>query len=188
MNKRIWGMLLIVVALLAVLPHLPTWYPAARDAVSAFRVAALLPPLLLALQMTRSWVTTHQPVVEIAGGAALLVGALTVAVVLTARGRRRRRRTADAAVLIMPDRPIRRPGTTLADRTTLPAAEPAVAATVEPRRPPRPSGVMQPFERESRRAMVSELFRNGRSISEIARITGIGQDAIRAAVREPRSA
>jgi DNA-binding NarL/FixJ family response regulator len=171
MNKRMWAVLLVVVAILAAVPHLPTWYPQLRAMLTGFSMPPLLPAITAAARLSSEWLAAHW---RIAG--VVLASSFSVSVVaLAMRARRTGRRTAQADILIMP-----------VSTTVHPSAPTsALELVVSTRRPP---GVMQPFERESRHAMIVDLFAGGRSVAEIARVTGIGQDAIRAAVRELRTA
>jgi hypothetical protein len=185
MRARTLRVVLVVVALLAIVPHLPTWFSLVRDAIRGVSFPSVLPAIVAASHLSRDWIGSHLQLVEI--GSAVAAG--VVLVLAVARARRRRPRPTEPQLWVMPET------VALAVPVATPVPDPRLAPTVlriEPtetdsarRRQP---GVLQPAERESRRAIVRELFERGRSVAEIARITGIGQDAIRATVLEQRTA
>ena len=202
MNRRTVRVVAVVVALLAIVPHLPSWYPIARDAVAGVDWHQAAAAIATAARAALAWVALNARAVEI-GGAVVL--GVVIAFLLTRVRRRQRRAAADSGIWVMPrsitiepsprqdDAPVHQGERLAADaparlRTTRPDTAVSTIATVAEVKLPRRPGVLQPAERESRRAMVCDLFQRGRSVSEIARITGIGQDAIRATVQELRSA
>ncbi|HEY3934409.1 MAG TPA: hypothetical protein VGL65_07290 [Gemmatimonadales bacterium] len=159
MNRRIWIVLLVVVALLAVTPHLPQWAMAISLALHRTSIADVTADARSTIAQIGA-LANAAPWIIPAAAAALVVPVLALLVV-----RRRRIARVEAAV----ESPVLQMPRVESTVATIPAAARREAA---PRSP-----------RAGRRAAVHRLSARGQSVAEIARATRVGQDAVRFLIR-----
>ncbi|HEY4100184.1 MAG TPA: hypothetical protein VGM20_04820 [Gemmatimonadales bacterium] len=172
MNRRIWIVLLVVVTLLAVTPHLPQWSTAISLALHHTNSADVATAWHTFVARTEDQVAANPWLIP--AGAAVPVGLLFVILAVRAvrrRGAERVGRTDRAEAITepafeLPVKELARPA----------ASERPQSAPIEPAREPR-------RQRVGRRATVHRLNASGQSVAEIARVTRVGQDAVRFLVR-----
>ena len=174
MSRRIWFVLLIVVAVLAIAPHLPQWWPLAVTAVREFDYAALGHNLAAGAEQVLELAMAHPQVVGGVAGGFLLV---TFGVMLVRAWRASRARRAEAAALVEEIEAEER-AASAAKLVPVAAAAPVALAVPVAAAQPRPTPA--PARRlASRGPAVRRLSLAGHSTAEIARATRVGQDAVR---------
>jgi len=175
MSRRIWFVLLIVVAVLAIAPMLPQWWPVAVTAVREFDYAALGHNIVAGVQAAMEYAGAHPQVVGgVAGG--MLV--MTLALRLTSQfGRAPRARAS-----------VEQEPAAIARAST--EQEPALRTPQFGRSPSaRASAEQEPAPNRrtgaGRGTAVRRLSLAGHSTAEIARATRVGQDAVRLVLHRP---
>jgi hypothetical protein len=175
MNRRIWIVLLVVVTLLAVTPHLPQWSTAISLALHHTSSADVATAWHAFVARTEDQVAANPWLIP-AGAAVPVV--LLFAILVVRAVRRRGAEHFEQADAVEQAEVITAPAFELPVKE-LPrpaAAERPLQASLHPTREPRRHPV-------GRRATVHRLNASGQSVAEIARVTRVGQDAVRFLVR-----
>jgi hypothetical protein len=189
MNRRVWQVLLIVVALIAVVPRLPDWSAAAVHWARTIDMAATVTAIRSGLE---AFAGLLAPATWLWTGVTVL--ALSSIVLML----RRRKSVPVQEILDMPA--VRHVDVMQPAESALAVArqDPMVPSrltthdsrpTTHDSRPGEPSQAAAARRWASkstdlrRPAMVRQLLSQGHSVADIARATGIGQDGIRSAVR-----
>jgi hypothetical protein len=187
MSRRVWIVLLVVVAVLAIAPHLPEWWPALVGAIRDFDLTATERGIVamsnhgIALLSQGVALARARPQPLLGATAGVALSLLIVGARRMLRRQTRMAERATPAITVMPSKAV---------PPVMPVVAPAVSRPTHAQEraalAPTTLRVSEPARASLRRSatpgrgtMVRRLSAAGHSTAEIARATHVGQDAVR---------